>query len=58
VKNFWLIVPASDVEDRTLAVTAIRPNIKAMRIVRVEKELEGNVGRFGAMSSNSWDGRR
>ena len=53
-KNLWLMVPANEVEDRRLAATAMRPSRNARRIVRVENKREISVGRFGAMSSNSW----
>jgi hypothetical protein len=45
------MVLAREVEDKTLATTAIRPSRRAMRVVRVENEREISVGRFGAMSS-------
>jgi hypothetical protein len=47
------MVLAREVEDKTLAATAIKPSRTAMRIVRIENGREISVGRFGAMSSNS-----
>ena len=45
------MVLAREVEDKTLAATAIKPSRRAMRVVRIENEREIGVGRFGAMSS-------
>src|SRR5215212_11940193 len=57
-KKFWLIVPAREVEDKTLAVTAIKPSKRVMRIVRVESERIEEAGRFGAvMSSKTPEGK-
>jgi hypothetical protein len=47
------MVLAREVEDKRLA-PANKPSRTARRIVRVENEREKGVGRFGAMSSNSW----